>query len=829
MRTLRRGLILLVLAAVALLVLYVFALDRRLDARLAGGPSRAWSRFFTDRLRVVPGMDLEKSGLLSRLERLDYRLDATLKEPGTWRRRAGAVDIHLRAFRDPEGALPARIARLRVAERRVRSITDLRGGVERRQATLEPLQLDVTWNGSWEARRPVRLADLPLHVSRAVLAAEDERFYHHPGIDLIGVLRAIFVNLRAGEIRQGGSTLTQQLAKNFFLTPERTWSRKAREAVLAWMIESRLTKDEILEWYLNEVYLGRDGAANVIGIGQAARTFFAKRPGELTPGEAAAIAGVIRAPNRNSPLRYAERARRRRDTVLDQMARAGFLSREAAEKGRRARLGVRRASRPALEAPYFLEQVRLAVERRLGSGAISQQRLDIYTTLDPAMQHSAERGVRRTLARLEKAHPWLRRGAAPLEAAFVVLDPGDGSVRALVGGRDFARRPYDHAVQARRQSGSTFKPFVYLAAFESQWRTLTPSSRLEDAPLSLRSGSRIWEPVNYDGRFRGTVTVRTALEKSLNVPTVRLSRMAGVENIAQVAASAGWEGALPRVPALALGVAETSLIDLAGAYTLFPLLGAAAEPFLLRGVMNPRHEIRLRPERETRQAADPRAVYLVHHILEGVIDRGTARSLRAQGFTRAIAGKTGTTSDFRDAWFVGYTPALVGAAWIGFDDGRPLRLPSSATALKLWASAMGPIFDGRPARVFTVPRGIVFRQVDPASGLLPAPACPESIREAFLEGTEPHVDCERRTRLIASRGPIPEPLRIPGRKIGGFFRRILDIFSGGDRNAPPERPPEAAPAPPARGDRPPAREGTSGGELERLRETWEAGRTERER
>ncbi len=828
-RYFRLGVLFLIVAVVGVLVLHILILRHRLDQRLAGGATYAGPRFFTSRLVMKPGMNIEKSGLVSRIERLDYRQDASLKSPGSWRRRRGSIDIHLPAFRDPVGALPVRLARIQIKSGHVSRIVDLRTRAERRQVTLEPLMLDVTWNGRWQARRPVVLADLPPHVSEAILAAEDARFYSHPGIDLIGVLRAVFVNLQAGEIRQGASTLTQQLAKNFFLTPERTWRRKAQEVVLAWMIESRMTKDEILAWYLNEVYLGRDGAANIIGVGQAARTFFGKRASEMTLGDAATIAGIISSPNPNSPLRYPDRALKRRDRVLRQMVAAGFIEPEMATEERKRSLAVKRSRRPVLEAPFFLTQARREVSEKLGEASLLGERLDVYTTLDPATQMSAERGVRLTIARLEKAHAWLRGGEEPLEAAFVALDPRDGSVLALVGGRDYARRPFNRATQAQRQLGSTFKPFVYLAAFEGHPRSITPSTPLEDKPLSIRTGSKIWTPANYDGRFRGTVTVRRALEGSLNVPTVRLAQVTGLDDIAQIAAAAGWDGDLPRGPSLALGVAETSLLDVAGAYTVFPMHGTGVEPYFVRGVLDQENRVRYRRVPVTYETVDPRAAYLVHHLLEGVVDRGTARALRRKGFTRPIAGKTGTTNDFRDAWFVGYTPTIVGGAWIGFDDGRPLRIPSSATALNLWASAMGPILDTHPARSFTVPKGIIFRRVDPKTGLLPAPECPDTILEAFVDGTEPHLDCRKRPREMTARRTIDAPVRETKRKISGWFKKVLGAFGGKkeDSRADQEdrkrtRGKRESKTTGERGDRAPS-------DMEGLRDAWNRGRRERER
>ncbi len=778
----RRLLVATTLGAAALLAWYVVRLDRRVAERLGGGAGHAHSRFFTAPFRIVAGVDV--GVVLQRLDDLGYRNDHELAVPGTWRRRAGALEVRLRAFPDVDGDLPERHARLDLDGTTVRAVVDVATGTGRTHATLEPAPLDVTWNGAWERRRPVRLAELPAHVRQAVLAAEDVRFYDHYGLDLRGIARAVWVDIHAQRAAEGASTLTQQLARNFFLTPRRTLSRKVQEALIALVIERRLSKDAILELYLNEVYLGRAGATNVVGIGEAARTFFDKRAADLTLGEAATIAGIIRAPNASSPLRSPDRARRRRNAVLHRMLRAGFLKPADEEAARRVLLQVRGKTAPPVEGLYFLEQVRRDVEARLGEGALLRRRLDVYTTLDATMQHVAERGVADAIATLEAGHRWLRDRKTELEGAFVVVDADDGAVRALVGGRDFARSPFDRARTARRQAGSTFKPFVYLAAFQDAPEAVTPSTVLDDSPLVLQVGADVWQPANYDERFRGPVTVRTAVEKSLNVPTVRLSQQVGIDAVARTAAACGWHGGLPQVPALALGVAETSLLELAASYSVFPRGGSIVAPTLVRGVRAADDAVLFHATVTETPAADARATYLVHHLLEGVVDRGTARALRDRGFHGPLAGKTGTTSEYRDAWFVGYTPDLLGAAWVGFDDGRPLRLSSAATALEVWAAVMRPILRTQPAGAFTVPPGIVFRDVDPTSGLLPAAECPSSIHEAFVAGSEPRVSCVARPALLPSRREI-EPFEEPIRMLGDWMRHALRMFErGGERRRP---------------------------------------------
>ncbi len=361
------------LGAAAVLGWYVVRLDRRVAERLGGDGGHAHSRFFAAPFPIVAGLDV--GVVQQRLDDRGYRNDRELAAPGTWRRGAGALEVRLRAFPDVDGDLPERRARLDLDGTTVRAIVDVASGTRRAHATLEPAPLDVTWNGAWERRRPVRLAEIPMHVRQAVLAAEDVRFYDHHGLDVRGIARALWVDLHAQRAAEGASTLTQQLARSFFLTPRRTLTRKLQEALLALVIERRLSKDAILELYLNEVYLGRAGATNVVGIGEAARTFFDKRAADLTVGEAATIAGIIRAPNASSPLRAPDRARRRRNAVLHRMLRAGFLDAAAEEAERRTPFAARGKAAPPVEGLYFLEQVRRDVESRLGEGALLRRRL----------------------------------------------------------------------------------------------------------------------------------------------------------------------------------------------------------------------------------------------------------------------------------------------------------------------------------------------------------------------------------------------------------------------------------------------------------------------
>lgn len=771
----RRAARLVLLGIVLALVADAALLHHRVAERFAAGPARLHTRFFTDRLRITPGTDVDRAGVLRMLERLDYRRDDGLARDGTWRRRRNAIEIRARAFTDAIGPIPARTARLVLDGARVVAVEDVPTGERQRQLTLEPAWLGATWNGRWELRRPVALGELPAHVVDALLAQEDQRFYHHVGIDVFGIARAIAVNVRARRLVEGGSTITQQLARSVFLSGARTWRRKLDETLLAFLLELRFSKRELLELYVNEVYLGAHGGTSIVGYGQAARTFFGKPASALTVGEAATLAGIIRAPNPGSPLRHPARARRRRDAVLDRMAASGTLSPAAAAAAKRAPLdALAPAKADALDGAFLLETARQELERAVGEAAVRDGGLDVQTTMDWTMQRDADRGVASGLATLERTHRWLRDREPPLEASFVLVDVRDGAVRALVGGRDFPRRPFNRAVAARRQAGSTFKPFVYLTALRRDPARYTATTLLEDRPLVVRTGGDVWEPANHDQRFRGLVTMRSALERSLNVPTVRLAMDVGIDAVAATARAAGWTGDLPEVPALALGATETSLLDVAKVYTGFPRLGSVVTPYVVRRALGRRDAVAYRREPAEARPYDPTSAYLVHAMLEGVVDRGTARSLRTDGFRGPLAGKTGTTNDYRDAWFVGYSPELLAAAWVGFDDGRPLKLPASATALEVWKAAMRPILGAHAGGRFAVPDDVTFVEVDDATGLRATPSCPGR-REAFRAGTEPAAYCDERRAAVES-PDFDEPLEVPRRIFQQWTREMRRLF-----------------------------------------------------
>jgi penicillin-binding protein 1B len=512
--------------------------------------------------------------------------------------------------------------------------------------------------------------------------------------------------------------------------------------LIALILEARLSKDEILELYLNDVYLGRSGSIGIYGIGPAARAFFAKEPAELSVAEAATIAGIIHAPNADSPLRHPDRGRTRRDLVLQLMADNGWLAPKELEAARAEPLQVSRRPAQPLEAPFFVDEV-LRRLTKMGYEAGLVRGLSVYTSIDLETQHLSERSLAAGLESLERSYARIRRPDDPVEGASILIEAGTGYVRALAGGRDFSRSQFNRVTRSRRQPGSAFKPFVYLAALDDPDEVITPATILRDEPLVLRVGQADWSPTNYDGRFLGEVTVRTAIEGSRNIPTVALAERIGFDRVTALARLAGL-GSPPTVPSIALGSEEVSLLDLAGAYTVFPNLGEVLRPALIRGVMTQDGGLLYQDRLKARRVATASAAYVTSHLLEGVVDEGTGAAVRKLGIAQPVAGKTGTTNDEKDAWFIGYSPDWVAGVWVGFDDGTSLGLTGARAALPIWTTLMKDVLVFYEERPFSVPQGVVFRDVDRYSGLLASWSCSDTIREAFVAGTEPTMTCDGR-------------------------------------------------------------------------------------
>jgi penicillin-binding protein 1B len=597
------------------------------------------------------------------------------------------------------------------------------------------------YGADWRITPLVTVRSLPRYVSDAFIAAEDVRFHHHIGVDPIGLARAAFTNLRARGISQGGSTIDQQIIKGRFLSNERTWRRKIVEMLLAVVLDARASKDEILAMYLNDVYLGHSGGKPVLGVDEAARVYLGKTADRLRVDEAAMLAGIIRAPNRDTPDKRPDAVRARRDAVLKVMREHGWITEEQLRAAVAHEVEYRGGSQPQAPYPFYLTALRREIVDRVGVRPVIEGGLTIVTELDPDAQRNAERVARRAPSQLEARHDWIAHASRtePLQVAILSVDPRSGGVRALVGGADFSRSPFDRTSSMHRQPGSAFKTFAYLAAIAS--KRATTASLLLDAPVKIDvSNNETWEPHNYDERYRGRVTLRESFEKSLNVPTVRLSEQVGLGRVISTAEDFGFEEEFAKLPALPLGVTEVTMRELTAAYTAFANLGTRVEPYLLRELRDHRGRTLYTHEVKSKRVANAAPVYVMHSLLRGVVQRGTASRLKRYGLGY-VAGKTGTTNDYRDAWFVGYTPDMVTSVWVGFDHGAPLRLSSGEAAIPIWGAYMSSIPHSRAE--MKAPDGVTFRKIDPETGMLWDDGCPGPITEVFLSGTAPTTHCPR--------------------------------------------------------------------------------------
>ena len=716
------------------------------------------SKVYSDICEVRRGDTLKF--LLNKLARLEYKRVEGNNPPriGEFAVEEGEdgtkVKLYLRGFEYPHWVHKPQLVKLTVRDGVIVDIRDGSGrGIE--SFFLEPELIAELYSPEGTDRELVHLTEIPDDLINAFIAVEDKRFYQHWGISIRDILRALYYDLKTLSLRQGASTITQQLARNLFLTPERSLKRKLKEALLAIKIEMRFSKDEIMERYLNFINLGRYGSREIYGVQQAAQYYFRKPVWELTLPECALIAALPRNPSLYSPIRHPDRALKRRNFVLREMLRMGFITEEEYREAVKSPLGVHPIPSMTNEAPYFVDYLRKVLEKRYSPQELYTQGLKIYTTLDMSMQEAANRAIKEGLAEVDRSlglppyesldpeNPQVDPAEYP-QAALVAIEPDTGYIRAMVGGRDYDVSQFNRAVQARRQPGSAFKPFVYCAAYAA--KIATPADTIEDSPWSIRSGGQIWAPKNLGGRFYGRVTLRTALEKSLNVATAKFFwKRVGPTRVIRLARKLGIRSPLRPVPSLALGASEVSLLEITSAYGVWAALGVRAEPICVKYVEDRNGRIIEENPPRRKRVLDEAAAYLMVYQLEGVIERGTGRRVRWMGFDRPAAGKTGTSSNYTDAWFIGFTPDLVAGVWVGFDDpSKSLELTGSQAALPIWVRFMKEASRGYP-KDFRVPEGIVFRRIDKNTGLLENPGkCPpqDVITEAFIRGTEPTKICD---------------------------------------------------------------------------------------
>ena len=540
------------------------------------------------------------------------------------------------------------------------------------------------------------------------MAIEDERFYRHHGVDPRGIARAVRANFRAGGISQGGSTITQQLAKNMFLKADRTLRRKFQEALLSLILEYRYSKDEILEAYLNEIYLGQRSGYAIMGVGEASAIWFGKDVSSLSTGEAALLAGAIHSPNRTVPWKHPDEAARRRKQVLRKMRELKALPNSDLDEASSERINSSPGTKLQRRAPWFVDAAVADLRERYTPEALHREGLELVTTLDLRIQAAAEAAASKGLESLRRNYPDLWASGRSPQIAVVALDPSTGAIRALVGGSDYRRSQFNRVTQARRQPGSAFKPIVLAAAIGEQWPKLGPRSLVRDAALevSLRdSGKKRWSPKNYDNRFLGPITLREATQRSRNLPFVRLALDVGVDRVRSAAQAMGITSPIPAVPSISIGSAEVSPLEVATVYATLANGGMRPSPHYLVGVQSAQGEWLERDLPANTAAIDPRVAAVVTDLLEGVVDEGTARGARKAGIRIPLAGKTGTSNEARDAWMAGYAPDLSAVVWVGFDEDGALGLSSTQAALPIWVDFMKRVEPYLSGRRFEIPLG----------------------------------------------------------------------------------------------------------------------------
>jgi penicillin-binding protein 1B len=709
--------------------------------------SRRWdlpSRIYSDATPIVPGMTIPRSLLEPKLNHVGYHeVAARVTNPGEYRYTGDSLEVYLQNFEYPDIEFRALPVAIEMGGSTVRAIRRLDDGVALRGIRLEPELITSIYNNEMEDRLPVSLDTVPKVVSEAIIATEDRNFYHHEGISIRGTLGALVTDIRSKTLTHGGSTLTQQLIKNLYLNPERTWRRKAIEALMAVLLEARYNKKEILEAYLNEIYLGQNGAVQIIGVEQASQVYFGKHVTYLTLPEAATLAGIVRSPNVLSPLSHPDRAKPRRDTVLQLMKEQGFITPPEYEQAIALPLTTSRFPKTSRSAPFFVDLVLKQLKETYPETQLRTEGLRVFTTLDTIMQRSAEQALDSGIESLNKHYSYLRKSPTPLEGVILTIQPGTGYVKALVGGRSYSKTQFNRAIQARRQPGSLFKPFVYATAMDPArgQQAFTAATVLDDSPISIRSGNAVWTPQNYDLKYHGQVTVREALAHSYNIPAVRAAMNAGIPNVIKTAATIGIESHLAPYPSVSLGSFEVTPLEIAYAYSAFANLGVKAEPISILAVSTPEGKLLESREVKMKRVAQAGVCYVMNDILKDVFTYGTAGKARLAGFTRPFAGKTGTTSSYRDAWFVGYSPRILSLVWLGFDDGRSIRLSGGDACVPIWTVNMTRVGGLVPDVDWKRPEDVVERQIDPQSGMLATPYCPQTKNEVFVAGTEPTSVC----------------------------------------------------------------------------------------
>ncbi len=757
----RRGAVMVLLGSAFAIGFYVANLYGDISILIEQRRAALTSAIYSAPLVVSPGDEIAPLHLIDRLNHLSYTRTETPVHPGEYAMTPGAMTIDLREFAVGAHVSPATVVKLTFAHDRVAGVADA-FGVALPQAAIEPEVIGRLLADAPAERIEVSLAELPSYLTQGLLATEDRYFYYHPGFDPIRIVEAAIIDFHSHRLSQGASTITQQLARTFMDNRSRNFRRKARELAVALVLELRLSKNEILERYVNDVAMGEYGGTPIYGMPLAARYYFNKDLRQVTPGEAAILIGMIQAPSLDDPRRHPATARARRDTVLAIMHRRRLI--DDAQFAAAIAAPVVTAPAPSLRrAPYFTDYVIDQLARLPGVvGHLAG--LHVYTTLEPELQESAHDAVVANLERIEQQHPRLRRAVNDqrLEGTLVAVDPRNGRIVAMVGGRDYAASQFNRVVAAERQPGSAFKPIVYLTALDPALSPLpepvTLASILPDRPMTFGE----WTPANYERTYQGQVTVTEALAESLNVPTAYLGSLLGPPAMVSTAHLMGIRGNLPDYLPIAIGAGEVTLLDLTAAYAVFASGGVARSPYAVEAVVDGQGRLIYQHPNQPVRLMSRAVAYLMTGALQAVFKYGTAESAAKLGLTFDAAGKTGTTEDYRDAYFMGYTRRLVTGVWVGFDEPQSIGLSGAQAALPAWVNFMIDA-ERQPQLGFgDPPPGITMVTIDPSSGGIATPACPRQAALPFLTGTEPTRTCPLHGGLFAAAAALAPSLGAGG-------------------------------------------------------------------
>jgi len=715
-------LFLTLLVAFLLLVVY---LDAKITSTFVDKMWELPAKVYARPLELYAGARLTADELAYELEILGYRKVTATRGPGQVARNRDRFEVYTRGFVFPNEREPARRVLIELSGGYLRSVSGGSGAIDLMR--LDPVQIGGIYPSHGEDRVLVRLQDVPETLRAGLLATEDHRFYEHSGFSLIGMGRAALSNLRSGQVVAGGSTITQQLVKNYYLTPERTILRKVTELIMAVLLELHFSKDQILESYVNEVYLGQDGPRAIHGFALAARHYFDTPLGQLDLAQQALLIGMIKGPSLYNPLRNPERARERRNVVLGLMAQQGVITPAQAEAARAAPLGLNNKHRIRDSFPAYLELVRRQLRQEYREEDLTTLGLSIFTAFDPLLQRQAELS---TTAVLDQIDPKDR-----FESATVVTRFDTGEVAALVGGRQVRYAGFNRALDARRPAGSLLKPAVYLVALEEP-RRYTLATPLQDTPFSTKAGGKLWSPENFDRQAHGTVLLYRALANSYNLATARLGMDLGLDRVVEMLRRLGIEGPIPEVPALTLGAGEYSPMDIAAMYQTIATGGFRMPLRSIRDIVDAQGNPLKRYPLEYDRTVSLQAMHLLHYALRAVVREGTGRGVyRYLPADFEVAGKTGTTNDGRDSWFAGFSGDLLAVTWIGRDDNGGTGLTGGTGALKVWAHFMSRA--GERSLGYRMPDGIQTAWIDDDNGYLTGKGCPHARLLPFIVGSEP--------------------------------------------------------------------------------------------